>query len=111
MHIHQRIESTLRFEVEGVSLLGGSKYELYLKQPFGVFYQFTPEIINENTFDVTIPYEAAMELTTGNEVHRHCKRRQRLAGDDRRRNSAKPHRGKRPFRRHVRRRYPDGRKQ
>lgn len=65
MHIHQRIESTLRFEVEGVSLLGGSKYELYLKQPFGVFYQFTPEIINENTFDVTIPYEAAMELTTG----------------------------------------------
>ena len=62
MHIHQRIESTLRFEVEGVSLLGGSKYELYLKQPFGVFYQFTPEIINENTFDVTIPYEGRWSL-------------------------------------------------
>lgn len=65
MHIHQRIETTMRFGVEGVSLFDGSNYEVYIRQPFGVFYQFTPTIINENTFDVTIPYEAAMELGVG----------------------------------------------
>lgn len=63
--MHQKIQSTLRFNVEGLSLTGVTKPEFYFRQRAGSFFQYVPEIINENTIDVSVPFDDAMELMTG----------------------------------------------
>lgn len=63
--MHQKIQSTLRFNVKGVSLTGATDMEFYFRQRGGTYLEYVPTAINENTVDVTIPYDDAMRLMTG----------------------------------------------
>ena len=59
------IENVLVFTTENVDLSTASKLEFYLKQRNGTFLEYVPEIIDNTSFRVTIPYEDAMELSEG----------------------------------------------
>ena len=63
--MRQRLENVLVFNTENVDLLTASKLEFYLKQRNGTFLEYVPEIIDNTSFRVTIPYEDAMELSEG----------------------------------------------
>lgn len=65
MEMRQRLENVLVFTTENVDLSTASKLEFYLKQRNGTFLEYVPEIIDNTSFRVTIPYEDAMELSEG----------------------------------------------
>jgi hypothetical protein len=63
--MRQRLENVLVFNTENVDLSTATKLEFYLKQRNGTFLEYVPEIIDNTSFRVTIPYEDAMELSEG----------------------------------------------
>ncbi len=60
--MRRRIQNVVRIEVDGASLEGATNLEFYIRQRNGVFFSYTPTIIDENHIEVEIPFEDAMEL-------------------------------------------------
>ena len=59
--MRQKIENNLDVEVKGVDLTGCTDLEFYVKQD-GLFFQYTPVVVDASNMIVTVPYEDAMKL-------------------------------------------------
>nr|DAJ54963.1 MAG TPA: hypothetical protein [Caudoviricetes sp.] len=57
-----KIRNDLAVTVDGVDLTTISKPEFYVRQA-NKFFQYTPEIVDEKTMVVRIPFEDTMQLT------------------------------------------------
>ena len=56
-----KIENTLIINVCGIKLSETQKIEFYLKQGDN-FFQYTPQVINDKSMTVTIPFDDAKKL-------------------------------------------------
>lgn len=63
--MRRRIKNIIRIEVDGVSLKGATNLEFYIRQRNGVFFSYTPRIIDNSHIEVEIPYDDAMSLKLG----------------------------------------------
>lgn len=59
------IENVLVFTADNVDLLSASRIQFWIKQRNGIFLQYIPQIIDNSSFRVTIPYDDAMKLSEG----------------------------------------------
>lgn len=62
--MRENISNTIMITVTGVDLTKQSKLEFYV-QKGKKFFQYTPEVIDDKSFAVTIPKADAMRLSTG----------------------------------------------
>lgn len=62
--ITRKIENVLMVNIDNINLLTAQNIEFYVKQG-NLFFEYTPKVISENEMLVTIPYDDAMKLNTG----------------------------------------------
>lgn len=60
--MRRRIKNTVRIEIDGASLKGATNLEFYIRQRNGIFFSYTPRIVDDNHIEVEIPYKDAMSL-------------------------------------------------
>lgn len=62
-----RIENRLNILTQEVDFTKATDIEFYVKQD-KLFFQYTPEVIDENNLMVVIPFDDAEKLAAGNKV-------------------------------------------
>lgn len=56
------MQNIIRVEIEGASLEKATNLEFYIRQRNGVFFSYTPKIIDDSFIEVEVPYKDAMLL-------------------------------------------------